>query len=107
MSVPSPRPPESPQHHRWHYISLTELKRIKNWHAAQHGAHPLERQVWEAVMTVWVMAWIAWLPAYAFDDAWAYPLCLLGVFAPAIYVQLRARAHARGRLRCDWLDLLR
>lgn len=107
MSNPSPPQPEPTRHHPWQHISLAELQRIKNWHAAQNGAQPVERQIWEAVMTAWVMAWIAWLPAYTFEAPWAYPLCLLGIAVPQIYVQLRAHAHASGRLRCDWLHLLR
>ena len=66
----------------------------------------MEHRVWEAVMTLWVMAWMGWLPAYTFDAAWAYPLCLLGVLAPRLYIALRTRAHHSGRLRCDWLKLL-
>ena len=33
-------------------------------------------------------------------------LCLLGMWTPALYVGWRARAHAAGRLRCDWLAVL-
>ena len=94
------------RHHPGHHLTLAQLQRVKNWHVAQQGARPVEYQIWEAVLTVWVMGWIGWLPAYAFEAPWAYPLCLLGVFAPRLYVRLRARAHAMQRLRCDWLDLV-
>ena len=47
-----------------------------------------------------------WLPAYAFEAAWAYPLSLLGVLAPRLYIALRTHAHHSGRLRCDRLKLL-
>ena len=90
-----------------HRITLAQMQRLKNWHVGQSGAHRLERAVWEAVLTAWVLGWVGWLPAYAFEAPWAYPLCLLGIFMPRFYVNWRARAHGLGRLRCDWLDLVR
>lgn len=101
MSVPS-----SPRRHPWQPLSLGQLQRVKNWQLEQHGAHPVEFEVWEAVVTLWVMGLIGWLPAFTFEAPWAYPLCLLGIFMPRLYVYWRARAHASGRLRCDWLDRL-
>ena len=77
----------------WHRITLTQLQRVKNWQVDQCGARPAEHHIWEAVLTLWVMGWIGWL-------------CLLGMLLPRLYVYWRARAHAAGRLRCDWLDLL-
>ena len=99
MSVHS----RSSRHHR-RRITLVQMERVKNWHIAQCGRHPAERQIWEAVMTLWVMGWIGWFPAYAFEAPWAYPLCLLGILAPRLYVAWRAGAHETRRLRCDWLD---
>ncbi|MFC6284561.1 MULTISPECIES: hypothetical protein [Polaromonas] len=94
------------RHHPVHHITLAQLQRIKDWHAAQYGVHPVERQLWEAVMTVWVMGWTGWVPAYVFEASWAYPLCLLGICMPRLYVHWRAHAHDSGRLRCDWLHLV-
>jgi len=92
--------------HPWRPITLAQLQRIKNWRAAQCKAHPVECEVWEGVLTLWVMGWVGWLPAFAFELPWAYPLCLLGMLMPQAYVRWRARAHDTQRLRCDWLDLL-
>lgn len=94
------------RHHPWHHITLAQLQRVKDWHVAQQGARPLEYQVWEAVLTLWMMGWVGWLPAFAFEAPWAYPLCLLGIFTPRLYVDWRAHAHGTRRLRCDWLDLV-
>lgn len=102
-----PSKPSIPgQSSHWHPITLAQFKRLKDWREAQRAAHPLECQVWEAVLTAWVMGWIGWLPAYVFDVAWAYPLCVLGILAPRLYVYTRARAHFARRLRCDWLELV-
>jgi hypothetical protein len=102
MSVPSRPSSHSARHH----LTLAQLQRVKNWHEGQHAARPVEYQVWQAVMTLWVMGCMGWLPAFVLEAAWAYPLCLLGVFSPRLYVDWRARANALQRLRCDWLDLL-
>jgi hypothetical protein len=102
MSVHS----RSSRHHFRHHITLAHMERLKNWHMAQRGAHPAEREIWEAVLTLWVMGWMGWFPAYAFEAHWAYPLCLLGVLAPRLYVGWREHAHEAQRLRCDWLDLV-
>ncbi|SFB79609.1 hypothetical protein SAMN05216344_103163 [Polaromonas sp. OV174] len=99
MSSPS-------RHHPWHRITLAQLQRLKDWRVAQRKAHPVECQVWEAVLTCWIMGWIGWLPAYAFEASWAYPLCVLGMLTPRCYVHWRERAHEAARLRCDWLNLV-
>ena len=88
----------------WRRLTLAQLQRLKNWRIAQRAAHPVECQIWEAVLTLWVMGWMGWLPAYTFEAPWAYPLCILGILLPQLYVYGRARAHALNRLRCDWLE---
>ena len=108
MFDPSNRPnsPTSARPPHWHHVTLAQLQRVKDWREAQRSAHPLECQTWEVVLTAWLMGWAGWLPAYAFEAIWAYPLCVLGILAPRLYVYARARAHAARRLRCDWLDLV-
>ncbi len=88
------------------HLTLAELQRIKRWQVAHKNAHPLEYQAWDAVLTLWVMGWVGWLPALAVENPWACLLCLLGTVAPRLYVSWRAHAHRIGRLRCDWLEQL-
>ena len=90
----------------WDRITLTQLHRLKLWREARHASHPVERWMWETVLTLWMMGWIGWLPAFASEASWAYPLCLLGMLSPGIYVYWRARAHQAGQLQCEWLHLL-
>jgi hypothetical protein len=102
MSQPSqplkPRP--------WGRVTLAQLQRIKQWREARHASHPQERRMWETVLTLWLMGWVGWLPAFEAEAYWAFPLCMLGIFSPALYVHWRRKAHAARRLRCDWLHLL-
>lgn len=87
-------------------MTLHQMKRIHQWHQSHRDEHPLEYLLWDSVLTLWLMGWIGWLPAFALDDAvWAAPLCVTGMFLPHTYTRWRARAHRQQRVRCDWLDL--
>ena len=100
------QPSHSLKRKPWDRITLAQMQRIKQWREARHASHPLERRLWEAVLTLWMMGWVGWLPAYEAEAWWGFPLCLLGIFSPRLYVYLRAQAHASESLRCDWLHLL-
>ena len=84
-------------------MTLDELQRIKQWHVAHRAEHPVECHLWDAMLTLWLAGWIGWLPAYALDQLWSTPLCVLATFAPSLYVGWRMRAHRAHKLRCDWL----
>jgi hypothetical protein len=84
-------------------MTLDELQRIKRWHVAHRLDHPVEYQAWDAMLTLWVVGWVGWLPACAFGAQWSVPFCALAAAAPSMYVAWRAKAHRAGRLRCDWI----
>lgn len=86
------------------HSTIARLQRIKKWHLSHKEDHPLEYQIWDAMLTFWVMGWIAWVPAFALDATWACPLCVLGIWLPGLYVRLRVGAHRAMCLRCDWAD---
>ena len=85
------------------YLSLDKLHRIKKWHVAHRADHPLEYQLWDSMLILWVIGRVGWLPAFALDAPWACPLCLLAMLAPNFYFMARARAHQKHTVRCDWL----
>src|SRR4051812_46915344 len=101
---PKRRPPFHPERsHRWRmFMDLALLQRIKHWHLCHRHGHAVEGQLWDAMLTLWVMGCVGWLPAFALDALWALPLCAVGMAAPMLYVRWRLRAHKRRRLRCDW-----
>ena len=84
-------------------MNLAELQRIKQWQVRHRLDHPVEYHLWDMMLTLWLVGWVGWLPTFAFDAVWAAPLCFTAMCAPALYVRWRIRAHAAGRLRCDWL----
>lgn len=91
-------------HHMPPHLNLTQLGRIKKWHVEHRAEHPLEYQLWDVMLILWVMGRVGWLPAYALDAPWAYPLCLLAMVAPNLYAMARAHAHRAQTVRCDWLN---
>lgn len=86
-----------------HPLTLTELRRIRHWHLAHKEEHPLEYQLWDAVLCLWLMGWVGWMPVLLFDLPWVVPLCLLACATPRLYVAWRRQAHRLQLLRCDWL----
>jgi hypothetical protein len=86
------------------FPNIAELTRIKRWLNVHRGDHPVEYHFWDAVMTVWFLGLIGWLPAFLLEIWWAVPACVIMAWSPAWYLGMRARAHATARLRCDWLD---
>lgn len=86
------------------HLNITTLQRIKKWHVSHRMEHPLEYQMWDTMLILWVVGRVGWLPASALDAPWAFPLCLLAMLAPDFYVRARTIAHQSRTLRCDWLN---
>ena len=84
-------------------MPLAELQRIKQWHVSHRHRHPIEYQLWDAMLTLWVVGWVGLLPASALQQLWAVPLCVLAIAAPSLYAAWRNRAHRQKRVRCDWI----
>ena len=84
-------------------MTLDELQRIKQWHIRHRRDHPVEGQLWDVMLTLWLMGWIGWIPAFAFDALWVVPFCAVAMSAPTLYVTWRLKAHQAKRLRCDWV----
>ena len=87
-------------------MRLQEFHALKDWHH-QHGRHPVEKNTWEAVLTVWLLGWVGAPTAFVLNAGWAEAACLGVLFLPGAYVALRRRLHRSGRLRCDWIGALR
>lgn len=87
-------------------MRLQQLNALKNWHR-QHGRHPVEKNVWDAVLTVWLIGWIGAPTAFLIDSGWAEFGCLSVLFLPSGYVALRRHLHRLHKVRCDWIGALR
>jgi len=88
-------------------MTLHQFHTLKQWHARHWRDHPLEKNLWEGVLTVWVMGWVGGAVSLLLTLPWLELTCLGLLFLPGAYVALRARWHRQGRLRCDWIDCLR
>ena len=87
------------------FMRLGELERIKRWHEAHRQEHPFEYQLWDGMLTLWLLGWVGWMPVVIMQTLWLLPVCLAGIWAPGLYVHWRQRVHAAQRVRCDWIDL--
>ena len=88
-------------------MTLQQFQDLKTWHTRQGRRHPVERAVWDAVLTLWMLGWVGWPAAFILHLEWAEIACLAALFAPGLYVGLRRRLHNKRRLRCDWMVALR
>jgi hypothetical protein len=86
-------------------MTVQQLSAVKRWLAARRREHPMEYHAWDAVLTLWLIGWMGMPAGIVLDQLYGLAGCALLLFAPAAYVGLRQRLHARGRVRCDWLSL--
>jgi len=86
-------------------MRLQEFHALKVWHR-QHARHPVEKNVWDAVLTIWLLGWVGAPTAFLLHAGWAEAACLGVLFLPGLYVALRRRLHRSHRLRCDWISAL-
>jgi hypothetical protein len=88
-------------------MTLDQFQELSQWHLRHQHDHPLEGHAWTMVLTLWLAGWVgapaAWLLAGKAEAMAAAALVLL----PRIYLGWRERLHRRGRLRCDWIVVMR
>lgn len=88
-------------------MTLQQFQELKLWHQRQGGRHPVERALWEGVLTVWLLGWVGAPTALLLQSGWAESGCFALLFLPGLYVAARRRLHNQRRLRCDWIAALR
>ncbi len=88
-------------------MTLNQIQDLKLWHQRHLGEQPVEKHVWDAVLTLWLMGWVGAPTAFLIHLGWAFATCLALLFLPGAYVALRRRLHRARLLRCDWMVALR
>jgi hypothetical protein len=88
-------------------MTLSQFHALKLWHTHHSREHPMEKNTWDAVLTLWMIGWVGGLVSLVLGVPWAELLCLGLLFLPGSYVAWRTRLHKAGRLRCDWITALR
>ena len=87
-------------------MTLQQYHSLKQWHT-HHRNHPLEKNIWEMVLTLWMCGWVGGAAAFVLSAPLASIGCLALLFLPTAYVRLRAKLHRQHRLRCDWIGAVR
>ena len=88
-------------------MTLQQFHELKVWHARQGRRHPVEKSLWDVVLTVWLVGWVGAPTAFLLHLGWAELACFSVLFLPGLYVALRRWLHNKRRLRCDWIVALR
>jgi hypothetical protein len=87
-------------------MTLHQFEELKIWHLRQGRQHPIEKDMWDAVLTVWLLGCVGTPAAFLLHSGWAEVACLSVLFLPGMYVTLRRRLHNKRLLRCDWIVAL-
>jgi hypothetical protein len=88
-------------------MTLGQYHALKLWHTRHSREHPIEKETWDAVLTLWMSGWVGGAVALILGAPLAEIACIALLFLPSTYVALRAKLHRTGRLRCDWIIALR
>jgi hypothetical protein len=88
-------------------MTLNQYHALKLWHTRHSREHPLEKNVWELILTLALAGWVG-IPAFLLvQEPLAVVACMAATLLPSRYVAWRTRLHQRGTLRCDWVIALR
>jgi hypothetical protein len=88
-------------------MTLTQFQDLKAWHLRHWREHPLEKQLWDGVLTVWLIGWVGGPVSLVLQHPALAAGCLMLLCLPNRYVALRRRLHIAQRVRCDWLGTLK
>jgi hypothetical protein len=88
-------------------MTLQQFQELKIWHSRQGNRHPVERAIWDAVLTMWMIGWVGGATAFILKQGWVELACVSVIFLPGVYVSVRRWLHNKRRLRCDWIVALR
>lgn len=88
-------------------MNLRQLHALKRWHVMHRRDHPVEYQVWDIVLTLWMLGIVGEPASLVLQQPLAVAGCFALLLTPTLYVTLRVRLHRASRLRCDWLGSLR
>ncbi|HEY5794919.1 MAG TPA: hypothetical protein VIU82_07870, partial [Bosea sp. (in: a-proteobacteria)] len=74
-------------------MKLEQFHDLKVWHQRHRREQPLEKHVWDLVLTFWLAGCVGVAVAFLVYAGWALMLCAALVFLPSAYVALRRLLH--------------
>ena len=88
-------------------MTLTQFHALKVWHTGHSQECPLEKNIWDVVLMFWLTGWVGWPAALLLGQPLLGVVCVGLTLLPGAYVAWRRHLHRRGKLRCDWVTVLR
>jgi hypothetical protein len=64
-------------------VNLEQFHDLKVWHQRHRREQPLEKHVWDLVLTFWLAGWVGAPAAFLVHAGWALMLCGALVFLPS------------------------
>ena len=87
-------------------MRLQQYQELRIWHLREGRRHPVERTVWDTVLTLWMLGWVGSPTAFLVNAGGLECAGICAIFLPGIYVAIRRLLHRKRLLRCDWIAAL-
>ncbi len=88
-------------------MRLAQLQALKDWHQRHWRRQPVEKHIWDFVLTLWLVGCGGFPAGWLIHSSWAEASCIPLFFLPSLYVAMRMRLHRARLVRCDWIVALR
>jgi hypothetical protein len=88
-------------------MTLEQFHTLRLWHLRHVREQPLEKHIWDMVLTFWLAGLVGAPAALLIHAGWGLVACGGLLFLPGRYVAARRLLHSHGKLRCDWIGALR
>jgi hypothetical protein len=82
-------------------MKLVQFENLRKWHQRHWRQQPVEKHVWDIVLTFWIVGWGGFPSAFILHARWAAAACVALFFLPGADGALRKRLLRAGILRCD------
>ena len=67
-------------------MKLVQFEKLKAWHQRHWREQPVEKHVWDMVLTFWLAGWVGFPSAFLVHAGWAEAMCVALLFLPGAYV---------------------
>ena len=63
-------------------MKLVQFENLKAWHQRHWREQPVEKHVWDIVLTFWLAGWVGFPSAFLLHARWAAAACVALFFLP-------------------------
>ena len=67
-------------------MTLHQHRELRLWYLRHWRRNPVEKNLWDAVLVLWVMGWVGGPVSWVLQLPWAIVASLAGLLLPGLYV---------------------